>query len=515
MRRKASLSKSAKLAVCGALIMGVASLALAYPAQRLVGQMFEADGQLDDAVVYYKEWTKRYPADKEARWHLASLLLNNAKPDDAVAQLEAMYQDWPKDREILEKLVEIEDSLLRVDAVVPRLEELTRAHPDNVMLRQRLSDHYRWFGRQKELEESLKQMVFMGGDVAARTELVEILFSEERYEELIEIFEKSMHSFENPQHARFVLFDAYMRIEKIDKARENLNRLRSFDVGNVEYFELELDLLRTEGKFKEAKDVLFTELNRRKKENLKLGPLTDSLGSLAYELYEKDLVKDAIEVQKALVDLYPGDMDKRFILAEMHGPKRSDEVAVQELKRMLESQPRNVEVLMALGERLSWLGQYRETSKMYLRAIEVQPTETIRRKVVEHLTRIGDTEEALRQSRVLVKNNNPRDKVNFINLLASSGQQEEALTVAEDLVRQAPNAKHKKLLSKLKNNELGETGYDCGKRIKILTKTVEQDPDDVRAWNEIYDCSKIVGKDDLVQRAGKNIIRLQGKGALR
>ena len=501
--------------MCGALVLGVTSLALAYPAQRLVGQMFEADGQLDDAVVYYKAWTERYPADKEARWHLASLLLSNAQPDDAVAQLEGMYKDWPKDREILEKLVEIEDSLLRVNAVVPRLEELTRAHPDNVMLRQRLSDHYRWFGRRKELEESLKQLVFMGGETAARTELVEILFSQERYEELIEVFENSIHSFENPQHARYVLFDAYMRLEKFDKARENLDRLRRFDPGNVEYFGLELDLLQTQGDLLGAKKVVLTELARRKKEKQPLGPLTVSLEGLAYDLYEKGLVKDAIEVQQVLVDLYPGDMNKRFILAEMHGPKRSDEVAVQELKRMLGAQPQNVEVMMALGERLSWLGKYRETSKMYLRAVSVQPTDTIRRKVVDHLTRIGDTAEALRQSRVLIKSKNAQDIVNFINLLASSGQQEEALQVAEALVRQSPSAKHKKLLAKLKNNELGETGYDCGKRIKILTKTVDQDPDDVRAWNEIYDCSKIVGKDDLIARARKNIIRLQGKGALR
>ena len=164
-------------------VVGALALVAVYPPELTIGRMFEADGQLDNATEYYESWNRSHPNDYESRWHTAELLMQSADPDRAVDALEAMARDWPDDPRILARLVEIEDSLLRVEGVIPRLEALALVAPKDVGVLQRLADHYRWFGDAEALIRVLQRLVRLGDFLDQRVELVDILLSRRRYDE--------------------------------------------------------------------------------------------------------------------------------------------------------------------------------------------------------------------------------------------------------------------------------------------------------------------------------------------
>lgn len=493
----------ANLALVGVMALGCLTLVLSFPAERLIGAMFEADQQLEEAARYYQRWSRRFPADYEARWHAAELLLQTARPEEAVAELESMHHDWPDDRRILERLIEIEDSLLRVEEVVPRLEAIVAAHPEDPRLVSRLADHYRWFGEREKLVKMLHRLNQLGDFPDERDELIDILFGQRRYDELIALFSRDLEEMANPAPARLALYEAYLRSGRTEKAAAELRALIDLEPEEITYVRELGELFIDAGRLADAIALYEDVAERIGDEPDGRVELAGLYQSAAEHLAERGQVAGAIALQRKRIALVPTDVDARLDLADLHG-EEADRVAVAELRSLLTEDPDSLPATLALADRLSWTGEVGEAIASYRRAVSLGGGPRARRKLAQHLHWSDRLGEAATQYGILARAD-LGDARQHIRVLLDAEANEAALEAARALLKRAPVAVHRKLLERA----AFEGGF-CDGPLDELSREAEEDREDIYAWRALRECASALGRGDALARAEARLNQLGG-----
>lgn len=517
------LPRSAWQTLAATAAAGILAIVLCAPSERLIGAMFEADGQFELAAHYLLRWGHRYPRDYDARFRAADLMVKTVHPERAVAVLEEMARDFPRDPRILSRLVEIEDSQLNVAAATAGLVRLAQLAPEDAKVQKRLADQHRWDGDMERLVQRLRHLLTLGDFPAERAELADLLLSAERYEDLIAWFGKDLERRDAPVGARLALADAYLRTGRIDQAMAQLEEVLRLapDLSNqpnqpnqpnnqMDQLRELARLLTDRGRFDEA-----VSLYRRRIAAAPQGPgaqgLNRDLGEL-YEDYAEQLARQgrrrqAVALLRARVAQEPTSVALRLALADLHG-RRVNRVAVAELRDLVRLAPRSLEAHLALAERLGWIGDMNGAVAALSEALALAPrarAEEIRRMLARHLLWANRGEEAAAHYRALAEQTGaPADLAVLADLLLDLGHAEEALQSARALRERDPQRPQGRRL-------FARAAMAAGRfreaRQELLWWTAHA-PDDPTGWQLLAQCETELGHPDEALAAVRQAQRL-------
>jgi tetratricopeptide (TPR) repeat protein len=426
-----------------------------------------------------------------------------------VQALEAMRRDWPGDRRVLERLVEIEDSLLRVKEVVPRLEALLAQSPRDARTVQRLADHYRWFGNLQGLITMLHRLNQLGDYPEARYELVDILLAQRRYDELIGLFTRDLDKMANPVETRVALYEAYQRAGQVDRAVNQLRRIVDESPRRLDYLRQLGDTLIALDRMDEAL-ALYQKKYDEQPGNVELQRELASLYESAAADAEEEGQRDrALALLRRRIAVIPDDLSARLDYADLHRPEPvANKVAARELRDLLRRRPANAGAWTALGDRLSWLGDLAGAATAYERALALGPdNERARRGLAEHLSWLERPREALPHYRLLARRGDRDDRVRLVELLLDSEQVAEASTEARRLVADDPRPAHRRLLA-----AAASAAGDCETALREYRELTRRNPGDVEAWTGRRSCATELGLDEEIELSLQRLARLKGRG---
>ena len=497
------LPRRAALGLAAVAASGLAALALTVPTQRTLSMVFEADGQIETATGYLVDWDRRHPLDYDARLHTADLQLLTVHPQEALATLQAMAHDWPDDRQVLERLVSVEDSLLLVDETLDALEKLAVASHDEPAVLHRLVDLYRWKGMTEPLLSALRKLVLVEDAPDERAELIDILLSHARYDELIAGLGPAVGRAPGAIDLRLALYEAYLRTGRFEQAAEQMKQVLEVQPERVELLRPVAEYLVKRGLFDEAVALYRERIDRQPRDARRFqAELNDLFESHAEELVRTGKTEEAVRLYRGRIARAPTDLQLRLELAELYG-KRSTEVAVTELKQLLQLQPGSVEAWLALAERQSWRGQLGESVAAYRKVLALEPkNRAARRSLAQHLLWTDHPDDAIREYRVLIaEGGEPADHEALIDLLIDDERGQEALAEAQKL---EPTPRHKYLLALA----LHATGDDK-RALPELIEWTRKEGGDVRAWQAIVECATSQDDPDLALQALRRVQALK------
>lgn len=497
------LPRRAAAGLSATAFAGLIALALTVPSSRTLGAMFESDGQIDLATQYLEDWNRRHPRDYASRLHAAELQVLTVHPDEAVGRLEAMARDWPDDRVVLERLVDVEDSLLRVDETVAHLEKLASLEPGDATVLRRLADQYRWKGQSEPLLQTLRKLAHLEDSDEERAELVDILLSNRRYDELIAWLSPDVDHAPAAVDLRLALYEAYLRTDRMEEATEQLRRVLELDPDRVELLRDVADYLVSRGLFDQAVALYRDRIDRHPRDARRFAVELDDL----YEAHAEKLVATgnpagAVALYRERIARAPLDVNLRLELAELYGA-RADRVAIAELQKLLEAAPNSAEAWIALAERYSWTDRLPLAVKAYRQAVRLQPdNRAARRALAQYLLYVDRTDEALAQYRELA-NGDEVDREALVDLLIEEERGADALAYAEKL---SPTPRHKYLTALAAH----AAGADEQALPELIEWTKKQGGD-LRAWQALVECASALDEPDVAVEALRHVRVLGGR----
>jgi tetratricopeptide (TPR) repeat protein len=468
--------------LAGAAAAGAATLALTYPPDRLIGLMFQADEELSRAIAFFEAWNANHPSDYETRWHTVELLLETARPEDALAALEQMNATWPNDPRVVARTAEVYDGLLDIERSMLWTEKLSELRPSDAAIVQRLVSYHRWFGRTDRLIAALKRYVELVPSPDEHRELTDLLIANHRLDEVIAFNAKYAEKNPDAVEPHLALYRAYLHTDKPDLALLELKAVMRLEP--------------------EGEDADLGEEDRI--------DLADKLFDLrVQELVGSGDTRAAIQLYRARIDQNPTSVALRLRLAELSG-EGADAAAAKELEALVELAPDSYAGWRALGYRRIWLGRTKSAADAFARAVALAPEKLgTRRALAEALSELGRTEDALAHWRWLsAHGGGARDGAELVEALVALGRSAEALPEAKALVRRAPGSKdYARLLAKT-----AMAAKKCGEVMAELNELVRRFAEDSESWSLYGLCAKQAGLDKEAVEALEKAARLHARG---
>jgi predicted Zn-dependent protease len=493
------------------LCAGVLALAVTFPPERVIGLMFAADGQDEQAVKFLSSWNARHPRDFDARWRTAQLLMQTVHPDEAVRTLEAMARDFNDDPDlpkILTQLVQIEDSRFNDSASGAWLERLAKAAPKDKDVAQQLADRYRWRGETEKLVQALRHVVSLGDFPDERRELAAILLAARRYDEIIAWFAHTDgHSGDATTH--LMLYEAYLRKGRVDEAASELHHVVDLEPESIDHVHDLANLLEQHGRYDEVIALYRERISRDPRSAAALATELDDLyESYVAQLTRRGRFKDAVALMRERIASDPKNLSLRVGLAELYGP-RADAVAVEQLTELTAHDPKSAPAWAALAERLSWTGSPR-SADAWATAVRLQPgSAAYQRSWAEELIRYRRLDEA----RAVVGQLAKRNEASGANLGAMAELEldaenpKEALRLASDWKSAEPrSAPASRLFARA-----ALAAAQPALALAEMTVLTGRNPRDAEAQHLLADAAIAVGDPDRALRALHTADRLGGR----
>jgi tetratricopeptide (TPR) repeat protein len=120
--------------------------------------LLESKGQLEKAIVEFKELAKLNPSQIELKYELAKLLVTINKKSEGIQYLNLIEDEIGVNEEIsfLKQRIYLSDN--KLDSAVYEIEQLIETYPSNLKYYSILTDLYLSNGRNEEVEEVFKRM---------------------------------------------------------------------------------------------------------------------------------------------------------------------------------------------------------------------------------------------------------------------------------------------------------------------------------------------------------------------
>lgn len=169
---------------------------LSHPAEvyGLMGEAFLRAGQLENARHAFEQAHRAGPRPARLAWQLARLELRSANPRQALVRLEEAFRASPSSEDLAPETVwpEILQALSHQPELIPRLEKLRAALPDNVPLGYFLAEAYRHAGRLDQAESLYRACLARTPQSFGYRGLTEIYCKRQQYGELLEVLGRAI-----------------------------------------------------------------------------------------------------------------------------------------------------------------------------------------------------------------------------------------------------------------------------------------------------------------------------------
>ena len=499
------LPARAALGLLAVAVSGVGALAITVPSERTLSVVFEADGQTETATRYLVEWGRRHPEEYFARLHTADLQLLSVHPEQALRTLEEMAVEWPRDKTVLMRLVDVEDSLLLVDETRVHLERLAQVAPNDPATLRRLADLYRWKGLTEPLLATLRALVRLTDDADERAELIDVLLAGKRYADLIAWLKPEVEHAPNAIDLRLALYEAHLRTGEVEKAAAQLKEVLKLQPERVELLRPVAENLIARGMFDQAVALYRERIDRQPRDAHRFqAELNDLYETHAEELVHEGKLTDAQALYRDRIARAPNDVALRLELSELYG-KRAAEVAIQELKQLLHHAPDSFEGWVALAERYSWREQLKDAIASYRQAHRLKPNDrAVHRALAQHILWNNQSDDAIAEYRLLAASDLV-DREALVEVLVDEDRASEAVVEVAKL----PPSPRQRYLDALVAHAVG----DDQRALPMLVEWTKSGGGDERAWQAIFECATALDDPELAVQALKQVQKLKAKSA--
>jgi tetratricopeptide (TPR) repeat protein len=196
-------------------------------AQALLGEALALEGlkRTADAAPYFEKYLAAKPDDLETRFHLAKINLEQGKNEEALADLQKVYQAKPRLAGLAAALGDVYALLKKLPESEKFYREALAATPDESDLHRALGktllDEGEFGPAEAEFRAALK---LDPQNREALHGLAATLYSEKRFPETIPLLEASTHEPNPPAEAFFLLATCYDHLRVNQKALEAYER---------------------------------------------------------------------------------------------------------------------------------------------------------------------------------------------------------------------------------------------------------------------------------------------------
>lgn len=282
-----------------------------YPAQLLMARLYQAEGEVDEAVAAFQKVLERHDSI-EVQMELGELFIKNERYDEAAALYERLVAENDLNESVRLALIHVY-LLQKKDALA--LTELNR----------------------------LKKYV----DQPRRVDLIiaRLYAKQQQYEKAIAVLEKIVEK-ENPAEARYLLALLLAHQQKYEQA---LKHVRLVDRKSPEYLEalfLHVRILKEQNKVAEAKALLKSHLNTPEYRNAELYILLAAL----YQL--EDRTDQGKKVLQQGLKIFPNDENLLYEYGLILEDSGEHSAALAVMQRIIAFQPDNAAALNFVG--FSW-----------------------------------------------------------------------------------------------------------------------------------------------------------------
>jgi len=451
------------------------------------GRVFATTQKWDEAARAFEHALGYNPDDAMIAVLLVSSLIEAKKPEVALRQLETVYRRKPDVREIYELLPRVLTQLKRQGEVVPRLESLSAASPNNPGIISVLADQYRAAGETARAKTLYDELIRIRPDPQGFGALAAGLIKDKQYDGFLDLLSKAMV---NPRGLESIR----PQLESLAVASDSSAAVLDAAIKRLEADPKAFQKPTYNSLFYLARQSeLWDRLVKLRDLASKADPSADSLRELALTHYEAGQFADAVKVMQELFAKFPNEKDRRnlVILAQFQVQAKQAAEALITLEQVLKADPNDPSALRWKIFTLSDLSRFDEALALGKSVLAKAPEDSDFNRVQGAiLTRAHRDEEAIAFYRELLKQFPANVElarvahsglsVIFVNRDDFANGEKEL----EELLKRVPDDAGV-------NNDLGYLYADQGKRLEeaesMIRKAVAEDPEnsaylDSLAW---------------------------------
>jgi tetratricopeptide (TPR) repeat protein len=512
---------------------------------RTLGDLSDTSGQSDTlarAAEQYREILRIDPTDTDAALWLARLYRLQNEHEKAEEVLRTLLAREPANENGVEQLTQLWLDEGKSQEAVSALQEILKRAP-TPRLWELLGDAYSQIHDLPNAEQAYRKASDASPDnINHRKELAQALFSEEKYPEALEQYQRlTQMDAEDPDNYLRVA-EIYMHLKQLDKAEQNVLLAKQRAPNSLEVTYYEASIYEDEGRFDDSIRVLSEAVTAVKTESAEFTPsrrrtlaiLYQQLGQLyretsnytaAINTFEEmlrlgpeedrrarllivDTYRDARDVGKAFeaarkaVDAYPKDHSVRIAQALLYGENAQTDQAVSQLHALLDGSPADFEVQLDLAQVYEEGKRWADAEQAVHAAEKIEPdasgketTGFLLGAIFERQKKFDLAEEQFRK--VLEVNPRNSSTLNYYGyMLADRGVR---LEEASDLIKRAldedpNNAAYEDSLgwAYFKQNKLAEAE-------ELLRKAAARESHDPTILSHLGDLYAKMGKDSLAE----------------
>lgn len=388
-----------------------------------------------------REIRAREPDNTDALTLEASLWFNDGDTDKALTQLEGVIARDPGLSAAAMLLASLYDQKGRTADAEAVLVKAAAVNPEPVLLQQRLAAHYARNKQADQAEAVLRQIVRENPDeLGHRVSLASFLSRAEKIDKAAEVLSDAIAA--DPEDAqRYLLLTQLLASRKSPDAA--MEQLQTFIAQKPEMPELRMALVKlylTNQQKDKARQLLEQIIDRQKLEPAGLKARVTLAQLLASESMDDERVPDLL---KQVLDENPRDNEALLLKGRIAAYRKDYIDAVNDFRSVLRDQPNNAEVLRFLA--LAHLGNNDNELALDVlrRGVESNPESSLLRlSLAQLLTQSGDTDAALEQVDAILKvdSTNQQALENKFSLLARKGDTEGMDAVARLMQEGSPDS---------------------------------------------------------------------------
>ena len=473
-------------------------------------QLQLSQGRREEAIKTLEDAVAANPVSLNMRFALVPQLVASKQVDKATTQLEAMKKLAPQDFRTVfsDALVSFarNDSIHARDAV----QQILAQQPDNLRALYLSGLIHFQLGSFAAAEEALRRVV---AQVPSELNAVRVLaltyLKTGRRAQALEILEEGLKRAPDEPTLLRTAGEAYLASGNLAKAAQDYERANAIDKGNVAS-DVRLAQMRfaagdTSRAFKDLESLSQAEPSQYQADvaliiaSLQQGafdkalaavktletkqpnnPLTHNLKGAAY-LGLRDQKSARASFEKAL-ELEPNNFNAARTLALLDLQDRKPEDARKRYERIVAQEPKNEDVLLALGELAAVTGQSPADVKAAVeRAITANPTSVRPRlALINYYSRNGDTKGQLAAADAAraALPNDPQIVESFGVAQLAAGERARAIDTFKQVVRLKPQ--NAMALMRLADAQAGAKDYTAA--IESLRKALAAQPEQAQAW---------------------------------
>jgi tetratricopeptide (TPR) repeat protein len=398
---------------------------------RLSG-ILQANGFKDESLVYARRAVELSPESFNYRMDLADMLVEERRYDEALKHLEAAFKMAPSDHfrdQVQDRMLEIyrdqgiagekiKELKGRGDAEAIKLLARLYFKLNNMTLAMRNLERYvklvpddisalRWlgelYGSQGELEDSagvLKRLIELDPNNSREyyMSLAQLYAQFGRFDEAKTAASSAISAAPRNPEVYSLMAEMARRMNQSDVAVEYLKKAIRLEPSSVELHEKLASLYMDMERYRPAAEHYWRcfELSDTPKDKLRF---VKSLYDAYFQLDRRDELVERLERLKGI----GRDITPYLAVAEVYKLDQDVKSAFDELRRALEIQPQDIELLRQLVELSSEIGDPKSAAEYQRKLTTLEPSESNYRRLGDLLFDAGEEDEARQVWRELLK----------------------------------------------------------------------------------------------------------------